>query len=510
MLVNSAKVLQLLKKRLESIVIDDNLETNVNENEICDRILQSIEQLDGDDNIEFECFEELVDDELVIQNDEPVFDPEDDDEAPCELGYEYMQKVANYMSEHPFHTIKTIRHNFKLITHDRQPERILNYVLNGGTKRQKLKQIANYCYEQFISARETRSPVHDIDIRRWALFKAEQINLTNFVASHGWVNRFKRVFRISSRKICKFTSFRNYNRREEIENEGVELLLKFNDSYLEFPRHLIFNSDQSGFRYCHLGNRTLSHTGEKYTDVAVRSMNPLTHSYTIQPVINMQGQLLSPLFIVLKETAGEFGPRILPNLPEFPNLVVKCSKSGKLDGHLFKDWVNECLDLMFDDECVLYMDCWTGQSNEETYNLEGKKVNVEYFPAQSTSFMQPEDLSLFHPWKDFVKRFINHCLITRSEITVHLRNNVLKLQSLIHNQFSSNVFEPMFKYGWYKAGFPVEYIQYESLKEICFNFNQPNCSTVSCKRLSFMQCAYTNCSKVLCVDCFFTSYHFHH
>ena len=56
---------------------------------------------------------------------------------------------------------------------------------------------------------------------------------------------------------------------------------------------------------------------------------------------------MSPLFVVLKETSGEFEPRILPNLPEYLNLVVKCSKSGKLDGYLFKDWVNECLDLMF-------------------------------------------------------------------------------------------------------------------------------------------------------------------
>ena len=40
-----------------------------------------------------------------------------------------------------------------------------------------------------------------------------------------------------------------------------------------------------GFRY--LCNRTLFHTGEKQTDVAVKLTNPLTHSYTIQPVVNM-------------------------------------------------------------------------------------------------------------------------------------------------------------------------------------------------------------------------------
>ncbi|OXU17894.1 hypothetical protein TSAR_015436 [Trichomalopsis sarcophagae] len=39
------------------------------------------------------------------------------------------------------------------------------------------------------------------------------------------------------------------------------------------------------------------------------------------------------------------------------------------------------------------------------------------------------------------------------ELNLHLRNNIIKLQSLVHNQLSSPRYINLFKYSWYKSGY---------------------------------------------------------
>ncbi|CAF5064894.1 unnamed protein product, partial [Rotaria magnacalcarata] len=51
----------------------------------------------------------------------------------------------------------------------------------------------------FENARENYLPVHDLDLRRWALQKAKEISLGDFSASAHWVLMFKRRHNIVSR-----------------------------------------------------------------------------------------------------------------------------------------------------------------------------------------------------------------------------------------------------------------------------------------------------------------------
>jgi len=60
--------------------------------------------------------------------------------------------------------------------------------------------------------------------------------------------------------------------------------------------------------------RSLSHQGIKKVQRVMQSLASTTHLYTIQPIISCDGNLLSPLFIVLKEANSRFGPRVEENL----------------------------------------------------------------------------------------------------------------------------------------------------------------------------------------------------
>lgn len=124
-----------------------------------------------------------------------------------------------------------------------------------------------------MQARLEGTPVHDQTIRRWALYHAKLIGLTEFKAWLQWINKFKKGFGFSSRKICLFTSVKKQCEAEQTINKGVECLLDFVDNiYSKFDASKIFNTDQSGFNYTPLPNRTLSFKGEKNYDSCNRSI----------------------------------------------------------------------------------------------------------------------------------------------------------------------------------------------------------------------------------------------
>lgn len=70
--------------------------------------------------------------------------------------------------------------------------------------------------------------------------------------------------------------------------------------------------------------------------------------------------------------------------------------------------------------------------------------------------IQPLHVFFFRPWKNFIKNFSDVVVLYNYEINLHLRNNIIKLQSLIHNQFSAPRFSNLMKYAYYKSGYLEE------------------------------------------------------
>jgi len=75
----------------------------------------------------------------------------------------------------------------------------------------------------------------------------------------------------------------------------------------------------------------------------IPQLNTRTHSYTIQPVLSMERKL-SPMLICLQEVNGQFPTTI--QLPNYENLVIRCSKSGKLNKELVRDFFQNVFKLI--------------------------------------------------------------------------------------------------------------------------------------------------------------------
>ena len=70
--------------------------------------------------------------------------------------------------------------------------------------------------------------------------------------------------------------------------------------------------------------------GEKITKGGVKTMNAVTHSYAIMPILSMAGALVEPVFICLQVSTGRLEPRVQSSIYRAINIHVTCSKSGKL------------------------------------------------------------------------------------------------------------------------------------------------------------------------------------
>jgi hypothetical protein len=78
--------------------------------------------------------------------------------------------------------------------------------------------------------------------------------------------------------------------------------------------------------------------GAKDVYLCIKSKSNTTHSVTIMPTIDTDGNLLSPLFVCLLEPTGSFGPIVQKRLFQSDNLFVTCSNSGKMNNHIFRTY----------------------------------------------------------------------------------------------------------------------------------------------------------------------------
>ncbi len=156
----------------------------------------------------------------------------------------------------------------------------------------------------------------------------------------------------------------------------------------------VINTDQSGIQLELHSTRTLSHKGEKITTGSVPSTNATTHSYTVQPTITLDGHLLSPLYLCLKEAKGHMSENIRSHLFKASNVVTTCSSSGKPTTSLVEYWRDYVLLPSVGErkKFLLISDCWGGQTyGKGLYDHIPGCTRLE-IPKKTTDQIHPLDV----------------------------------------------------------------------------------------------------------------------
>ncbi|XP_026828431.1 uncharacterized protein LOC113562649 [Ooceraea biroi] len=169
-------------------------------------------EIEEEDSLDFENSFDIPETEPVAEKEENENEITYVKEMICvndDIPIEYKRNAVEFWK--PVNSIKTkplesVKHRFRKVTSLRQLRRWQEQVNRGGTRLQKLKEIASYTLEKFKEGLEKGVIIHDTDITRWALKAQQEINAPGFTASIGWVKRFKLAHNIVSRKITKFVT----------------------------------------------------------------------------------------------------------------------------------------------------------------------------------------------------------------------------------------------------------------------------------------------------------------
>lgn len=412
------------------------------------------------------------------------------------------------MDDHPNWSFNTIKSKYPCFAHRCYYTKWKQQIKGGGSRSEISYEIDKYVTQKFTEARDEFKPVHDMDLRRWALQRAAEFPGVRhtFVASPKWVLDFKRRHRVTSRKVTKLVSKRNLKGIDEILARVEEFRKEMRQEQSNFKEENIWNTDQIGFNYEYVDARTLSWKGEEITFGAGFSpKNKVTHSYTVQYIINVAGEIVGPAYVCLQEPSGKLGELVKTLLFKAPNLVVSCTKSGKMNGSQVKFFFENVAKPNIRGSVLYSLDSWTGHVNCDAYNnVDTGKLVVKVIPKNGTEFCQPLDVYFNRQLKYFVKRIKSFANI--EDIDTGSRNDTLKIQCLTHFTLSAPVFKNMIRYSWIKSGLvDIDKHYFENVRDVCFNFKETECMHMECAEKAFVKCSW--CRLVICFDCFFNKVH---
>ena len=67
-------------------------------------------------------------------------------------------------------------------------------------------------------------------------------------------------------------------------------------------------------------------------------------------------------------------------------------------------------------------------------------------------FIPPKcDVYFYHQVKIIIKRLENSSALLKDEREIALREDAIKINSIVHHQLSAPIFSPMIKYAWFAA-----------------------------------------------------------
>ena len=93
-------------------------------------------------------------------------------------------------------------------------------------------------------------------------------------------------------------------------------------------------------------------------------------------------------------------------------------------------------------------------------------------------------------------------------IGLRSRHAVIQVQSLVHYQLSSILFQPMIYFAWSTTDYiPQQHANFSNDIDTCFSFTTDDCSICHCDGSPFIR--YSHYNEVLRFEHFFVSNRFH-
>lgn len=284
----------------------------------------------------------------------------------------------------------------------------------------------------------------------------KQLGYTEFKASSGWFENFKKRNNVSFHKICGESG----SVTEDVCQEWVKTLSPILKQY--DPKN-VFNADETGLFFKCLPDKTMSIKGEPCHG-GKRSKERVT----LLLCSNMDGsEKLKPVMIGKSKK-----PRCFAGIKSFP-MDYECNKKAWMTAVLFEKWLKELEKKMKRQKrkIVLFIDNCTAHPSTVTSQL--KFVRVEFMPPNTTSKLQPLDQGIIQNFKVKYRHEVVKKCIAEIDGGTNPSVNLLEAMRMAYKAWNcveqktiANCFrKARFVIAEDEAGQPDEEEEIESLKE---------------------------------------------
>ena len=160
------------------------------------------------------------------------------------MSLERIKKIVELYNRHKQRKMswKNFQHNCRTVKHRTDIARFRRIVENNGTFKCKAANVRSHVKAMFDNARSNHLPVHEVDLRRWAIDKAEELGL-RFKACSTWILGFKRQCKISSRKVTRVVTSRINHSWESITSVAANFCLGAQRAMTGYSAAIIWNTD---------------------------------------------------------------------------------------------------------------------------------------------------------------------------------------------------------------------------------------------------------------------------
>ncbi|XP_039966686.1 tigger transposable element-derived protein 6-like [Bactrocera tryoni] len=309
-----------------------------------------------------------------------------------------------------------------------------SFIKEGGSDIDKM------CFDWFTKARRQNIPVSGPIVQAKAKEVARKLGVLNFVASDGWLNRWRIRNNVAFRSISGETS--------DVSSMDVEQFKAKLPSLLrDYKPEDIYNADESGLFFRALPDKTLGLKSEK-----CMSGQLCKERLTILFCINMAGQK-EQLLVVGKDTL----PRPFKHL-SLNELPVDWQSNHKawMTHEIMTTWLTQLNRKMkFQNrKIILFLDnAATHQSHMNFTNIK-----IIFLPPITTAVCQPLEQGIIQNFKiEYRSLMLQHLLpkIDSASSASELANSVNVLEALYFIQTSWNKIKATtIKNCFLKAGFP--------------------------------------------------------
>nr|XP_045593483.1 tigger transposable element-derived protein 7-like [Procambarus clarkii] len=279
-------------------------------------------------------------------------------------------------------------------------------------KRKTIKGSANTnldkaVYKWFNQERSVGMPLGGDAIKTAADKFAQKMNIPDFRASEGWLQRFKNRHNIKNRKVCGESLSADTNSVEPFKR-------KLNDYIItnDLRRFQVYNADETGFNWKCLQNNTLA----SRLDECVPGRKVNKEKVSAMLCANADGSHRTKSAIVGKSK----NPRALKNLMNKLPVVYYSSKTALFTGDIFVDWfknhfckevrafqIKKCGVRRNDVKALLLVDNAPAHIGLDKLTSHDGRIKRMALPLNTTSLIQPMDMGVLYAMKRLYKRAMN-------------------------------------------------------------------------------------------------------